>query len=70
MTGAVDRPPNGRALAERLGATPRPAATAGLPERIRRLTDGGAQYALDTTASAPLINNALQALRPTGSLGL
>ncbi|MEU9031839.1 NAD(P)-dependent alcohol dehydrogenase [Streptomyces sp. NPDC048383] len=70
LTVAVDRHPQRLALAERFGAIPLPAATAGLPERIRRLTDGGAQYALDTTASAPLINNALQALRPTGSLGL
>ncbi|MFD4778918.1 NAD(P)-dependent alcohol dehydrogenase, partial [Streptomyces sp. NPDC058427] len=27
-------------------------------------------YALDTTASGPLINDALRALRPTGRLGL
>ncbi|MFD9303949.1 NAD(P)-dependent alcohol dehydrogenase [Streptomyces sp. NPDC060048] len=70
LTVAVDRHPQRLALAERFGAIPLPAATAGLAERVRRLTDGGAQYALDTTASAPLINNALQALRPTGSLGL
>ena len=41
-----------------------------LPDRIQRLTDGGAQYALDTTGSARLINDALRALRPTGHLGL
>ncbi|MER8105665.1 NAD(P)-dependent alcohol dehydrogenase [Kitasatospora sp. NPDC094016] len=46
------------------------ASRPGLAERIQRLTDGGAQYALDTTASAPLINEALRALRPTGHLGL
>ncbi|WP_198942279.1 NAD(P)-dependent alcohol dehydrogenase [Streptomyces sp. CB02261] len=69
-TVAVDRHPQRLALAERFGAIPLPAGTAGLPELIRRLTDGGAQYALDTTASAPLINDALQSLRPTGSLGL
>lgn len=67
---AVDRHPERLDLAERFGAVPLPAATAGLAERIRRYTDGGAQYALDTTASAPLINDALRALRPTGTLGL
>ncbi|GAA1983805.1 NAD(P)-dependent alcohol dehydrogenase [Kitasatospora viridis] len=67
---AVDRHPRRLALAERFGATPLPADGADLPGRIRRLTDGGAQYALDTTASAPLINDALRALRPTGELGL
>ncbi|MFB4196577.1 NAD(P)-dependent alcohol dehydrogenase [Streptomyces carpaticus] len=69
-TVAVDRHPERLALAERFGATPLPATTAGLPERIRRLTDGGAQYALDTTAAPTLINDALHALRPTGTLGL
>ncbi|MFF3756068.1 NAD(P)-dependent alcohol dehydrogenase [Streptomyces sp. NPDC002185] len=69
-TVAVDHRPERLDLAERFGATPLPAAPRGLPERIRRLTDGGAQYALDTTASAPLINDALHALRPTGTLGL
>jgi aryl-alcohol dehydrogenase len=67
---AVDRHPRRLALAERFGAIPLSAGTSGLAERIRRLTGGGAQYALDTTASAPLINDALRALRPTGSLGL
>ncbi|MET9955906.1 NAD(P)-dependent alcohol dehydrogenase [Streptomyces sp. NPDC006339] len=70
LTVAVDRHPRRLALAERFGAIPLLATTPGLPERIRRLTDGGAQYALDTTASYPLINDALRALRPTGSLGL
>lgn len=69
-TVAVDGNPARLALAERYGAIPLPATTAGLAERIRRRTDGGAQYALDTTASAPLINDALRALRPTGLLGL
>ncbi|MFC9792768.1 NAD(P)-dependent alcohol dehydrogenase [Streptomyces sp. NPDC127584] len=70
LTVAVDRHPPRLALAERFGAIPLPVATAGLPERIRRLTGGGARYALDTTASTPLINHALRALRPTGILGL
>ncbi|MFI1018738.1 NAD(P)-dependent alcohol dehydrogenase [Streptomyces sp. NPDC020965] len=70
VTLAVDRRPERLALAERFGALPLHASSADLAGRIRRLTDGGAQYALDTTASAQLINNALRALRPTGSLGL
>ncbi|MFD6277888.1 NAD(P)-dependent alcohol dehydrogenase [Streptomyces sp. NPDC060209] len=70
VTVAVDRYPERLALAERFGATPLNAASPDLPGRIRRLTDGGAHYALDTTASAQLINDALRALRPTGRLGL
>ncbi|HWU09991.1 MAG TPA: NAD(P)-dependent alcohol dehydrogenase [Streptomyces sp.] len=67
---AVDRHPERLALAERFRAIPLDAASAGLPHRIRQLTDGGAQYALDTTGSAELIDHALRALRPTGHLGL
>ncbi|MGW0548327.1 NAD(P)-dependent alcohol dehydrogenase [Streptomyces altiplanensis] len=70
VTVAVDRHPERLALAERFRAIPLHAASAGLPGRIRQLTDGGAQYALDTTGSAQLINDALRALRPTGHLGL
>lgn len=70
VTVAVDRHPERLAIAERFGAIPLPAASADLPGRIQRLTDGGAQYALDTTASVQLINDALRALRPTGHLGL
>ncbi|MEU9757281.1 NAD(P)-dependent alcohol dehydrogenase [Streptomyces althioticus] len=67
---AVDRHPQRLAAAERFGAIPLPATAPDLPGRIRRLTDGGARYALDTTASPLLINQALHALRPTGTLGL
>ncbi|MFD4798296.1 NAD(P)-dependent alcohol dehydrogenase [Streptomyces anulatus] len=67
---AVDRHPERLSLAERFHAVPLDAATADLPGRIQRLTGGGAQYALDTTASARLINDALRSLRPTGHLGL
>ncbi|WP_424922424.1 NAD(P)-dependent alcohol dehydrogenase [Streptomyces sp. wa53] len=70
VTVAVDRHPERLATAERLRAIPLHASTADLPDRIRRLTDGGTQYALDTTGSPELINDALQALRPTGHLGL
>ncbi|MFJ5687056.1 NAD(P)-dependent alcohol dehydrogenase [Streptomyces sp. NPDC093099] len=70
VTVAVDRHPERLALAERFHALPLHAGSAGLRDRIRRLTDGGARYALDTTGSAQLINDALRALRPTGHLGL
>ncbi|GAA2230291.1 NAD(P)-dependent alcohol dehydrogenase [Streptomyces amakusaensis] len=70
VTVAVDRHPERLALAERFGAIPLHASSDDLPGRIRRLTDGGARYALDTTASGRLINDALRALRPTGHLGL
>lgn len=70
VTVAVDRHSERLALAERFGAIPLHAASTDLPGRIRQLTDGGAQFALDTTASARLINDALRALRPTGHLGL
>ena len=69
VTVAVDQHPERLAMAERFGAIPL-YATADLPDRIRQLTDGGVQYALDTTASPQLINDALRALRPTGHLGL
>ncbi|QMU71340.1 NAD(P)-dependent alcohol dehydrogenase [Streptacidiphilus sp. P02-A3a] len=76
VTVAVDRYPERLALAERFGAIPlralppESATRPDLADRIQRLTDGGAQYALDTTASAQLINDALRSLRPTGRLGL
>ncbi|WP_420038093.1 NAD(P)-dependent alcohol dehydrogenase [Streptomyces sp. cg28] len=69
-TVAVDQHPERLALAERYGATPLPATTSGLSTRIRQLTDGGAHFALDTTAAPALINDALRSLRPTGRLGL
>ncbi|MFH9568009.1 NAD(P)-dependent alcohol dehydrogenase [Streptomyces globisporus] len=67
---AVDRHPERLSLAEKFGAIPLLAASGDLPGRIRRLTDGGARFALDTTGSAPLINDALRSLRPRGHLGL
>ncbi|MFJ9323948.1 NAD(P)-dependent alcohol dehydrogenase [Streptomyces globisporus] len=66
---AVDRHPERLALAEEFGAIALP-ASGDLPGRVRRLTDGGARFALDTTGSAPLINDALRSLRPRGHLGL
>jgi aryl-alcohol dehydrogenase len=70
VTVAVDRYPERLVLAERFGAIPLPVTTSDLSDRIRRLTDGGAHYALDTTAAPSLINDALRSLRPTGHLGL
>ncbi|WP_405783617.1 NAD(P)-dependent alcohol dehydrogenase [Streptomyces sp. NBC_00859] len=70
VTVAIDRHHGRLALAERFGAIPLHAESPSLPARIRQLTDGGAHYALDTTACAQLINDALRALRPTGHLGL
>ncbi|MEU8699996.1 alcohol dehydrogenase catalytic domain-containing protein [Streptomyces sp. NPDC048680] len=70
VTVAVDRFPERLALAEWFGAVPLRTGSAGLADRIVSRTDGGAQYALDTTGSAPLINEALRSLRPTGHLGL
>lgn len=69
VTVAVDRHSERLALAERFGAIPL-RVSADLPERISKLTDGGARFALDTTGSAQLINDALRALRPLGHLGL
>ncbi|WP_328661043.1 NAD(P)-dependent alcohol dehydrogenase [Streptomyces sp. NBC_00334] len=70
VTVAVDRHVGRLALAERFHAVPVHAASADLPARVRRLTGGGARYALDTTGDAELINDALRSLRPTGRLGL
>ncbi|NEB36244.1 NAD(P)-dependent alcohol dehydrogenase [Streptomyces sp. SID14515] len=67
---AVDLNPERLTLAEKLNATALHATSADLPGRVQRLTGGGARYALDTTGSARLINDALRALRPTGHLGL
>ncbi|CCB71100.1 NAD(P)-dependent alcohol dehydrogenase [Streptantibioticus cattleyicolor] len=69
-TVAVDRHARRLAFAERFGAIPLQVTSSGLPDRVRRLTDGGAQYAVDTTGSVQLINDALRSLRPTGHLGL
>ena len=69
VTVAVDRHAERLNLAERFGAFPL-RVSADLPGRIKELTDGGAQYGLDTTGSPELINDALRALRPRGRLGL
>ncbi|AII10831.1 NAD(P)-dependent alcohol dehydrogenase [Rhodococcus opacus] len=39
-------------------------------KQIRKLTGGGVQFALDTTAVPEVVTSALSALRPTGTLGL
>ncbi|MFD5199650.1 NAD(P)-dependent alcohol dehydrogenase [Streptomyces sp. NPDC058375] len=67
---AVDRHPERLTLAEKLNAIPVHAASGDLPGRVQRLTGGGAQYAIDTTGSTRIINDALRSLRPRGHLGL
>ncbi len=69
VTVAVDRHPNA-SRSPRSSARAPVHATPRLPDRVRRLTDGGARYALDTTGSVRLINDALRGLRPMGRLGL
>ena len=39
-------------------------------DAIRQLTDGGATHALDTTARGSVINQAIEALAPLGTLAL
>jgi aryl-alcohol dehydrogenase len=41
-----------------------------LARQLRAVTGGGAQYALDTTGVPAVIAAAVDALRPTGTLGL
>jgi aryl-alcohol dehydrogenase len=58
-------------LARELGATHTIIGTDGdAPAQIRALTDGGAQYALDTTGAPKAIATAIGFLRPTGVCGL
>ncbi|MFE5774223.1 NAD(P)-dependent alcohol dehydrogenase [Streptomyces sp. NPDC056485] len=68
---AVDLNENRLSLARELGAT---ATVQGgdddIVEQLRELTGGGTQYALDTTGVPEVINTAIDALRPTGTVGL
>jgi aryl-alcohol dehydrogenase len=58
-------------LARELGATHTIIGADGdAPAQVRALTDGGAQYALDTTAAPAAIAAAIGFLRPTGVCGL
>jgi len=58
-------------LAQELGATHTIIGTDGdAPAQVRAVTDGGAQYALDTTGVPAAIAAAVGFLRPTGVCGL
>ena len=58
-------------LAQELGATHVVRGDAdGLARHLRAVTGGGARYALDTTGDPAVIAAAVDALRPTGTLGL
>ncbi|MEW2119386.1 NAD(P)-dependent alcohol dehydrogenase [Streptomyces sp. NPDC005474] len=67
---AVDRSESRLGLAEQFGATTVHSSEPDLGKRLREHTDGGPQYALDTTGAPVLINSLLQTLRPTGTLGV
>ncbi|UIX31985.1 NAD(P)-dependent alcohol dehydrogenase [Streptomyces sp. GQFP] len=69
---AVDPVASRRALAEELGAkaTLDPTATEDIAAAIRDLTGGGAHHVVDTTGRPEMINQAVAALRPRGSLAL
>ena len=67
---AVDPIASRRALAEQLGATTvDPAADPdGVVDRVRELSGGGADFAIDTTARSPVVLQAQRALAPKGTL--
>ncbi len=68
---AVDRHESRLELAEELGATHIVRGeSADVAAQVRKLTRGGAQYALDTTGVPEVIAAAIDALRPTGTIGL
>jgi aryl-alcohol dehydrogenase len=68
---AVDPVPSRRQLATELGAsaTIDPAGV-GVVDEVRRLTGAGATHAIDTTAKGAVINQAVEALAPLGTLAL
>lgn len=67
---AVDRHQGRLETASRFGAVPVPADPPDLAGRLRKLTGGGARYALDTTGDAGVINAALASLGTLGTLGV
>ena len=70
-TVAVDPVPGRRALARDLGAgAALDPADDDVPGAVRELTGGGATHAIDTTAKGPVINQAVEALAPRGTLAL
>ncbi len=68
---AVDLHDARLALAQELGATHVLRGDADdVAGQIRKLTSGGVQYALDTTGAPAVIAAGIDALRPTGTIGL
>jgi aryl-alcohol dehydrogenase len=68
---AVDPVAERRRLAEELGASAALDPGAGdVVERIRGLTGAGATHAIDTTAKGAVINQAIEALAPLGTVAL
>ena len=68
---AVDIDAGRLVVAESLGATHAidPSSVDATAE-IMRITDGGLEFALDTTGLAPVIRNAVEALAPRGTCGI
>jgi aryl-alcohol dehydrogenase len=63
--------PNRLELARELGATHViDATTADVGEEIRRITGGGADYAIETTGVPAVLRSAFDALAPTGEIGV
>jgi aryl-alcohol dehydrogenase len=68
---AVDPVAHRRDLAAELGASATIDPTSDdVVDAIRQLTDAGATHAIDTTAKGAVINQAIQALAPRGTLAL
>nr|WP_308706056.1 NAD(P)-dependent alcohol dehydrogenase [Nocardia nova] len=69
---AVDPVASRRELAVEVGAAAAldPISTDDIVAGIRELTGGGSDYSVDTTGRAEMINQAVAALRPRGSLAL
>jgi aryl-alcohol dehydrogenase len=67
----VDIKPKRLELARELGATHViDAGAAGVGEEIRRITGGGADYAIETTGVPAVLRTAVDALAPTGECGV
>lgn len=64
---AVDRIPSKLELAHELGAMHTLLATDGVVDEVRRVTDGGADYALETVGSARVVQDAYAATRRGGT---
>jgi aryl-alcohol dehydrogenase len=70
-TIAVDPVASRRRLAAELGASAvADPASDDVVDAVRQLTDGGATHAIDTTARGAVINQAIAALAPRGTLAL